>query len=54
MTTSTRFATAAFTHFELDVKKGDELPDDHPMVLARPDLFTDQPPTRKTLKKEAD
>ena len=47
------FALISFTHFELDVRKGDELPDDHPMVLARPDLFTDQPP-KKTNKKEAD
>jgi hypothetical protein len=47
------FALAAFEHFELVVKKGDELPDDHPMVLARPDLFTDQPPKRATTKKEA-
>lgn len=48
------FAVAAFKHFDLDVKQGDELPDDHPMVTARPDLFTDKKPTRNKSKKEAD
>jgi hypothetical protein len=47
------FAVASFTHFDLDVRKGDELPEDHPMVTARPDLFTDSPPQRATTKKEA-
>lgn len=47
------FATVSFTHFELTVRKGDELADDHPMVAARPDLFTTTQPT-KARKRAAD
>jgi hypothetical protein len=46
------FATCSFVHLDLVVSKGDELPVDHPMVIARPDLFTDQTP-KKSTKKEA-
>lgn len=45
------FATTSFTHFDLKVRKGDELPDDHPMVTARPDLFTPDPPKAKASAK---
>jgi len=50
------FARQSFTHFELDVTEGDELPDDHPMVVARPDLFqkTAPKPKRAPQTKEAD
>ena len=39
------YATCSFTHFDLTVKRGDQLPVDHPIVVARPDLFTPDPPT---------
>lgn len=45
------FATASFTHRDLNVVEGDELPDDHPMVLARPDLFTTNPPPKPKAAK---
>lgn len=41
------FAVRPFLHFDLDVKRGDELAADHPIVLARPDLFSDRPPARR-------
>lgn len=51
------FAAVSFIHLELVVAKGDELPDDHPMVVARPDLFTADRPTPpkavKARKKES-
>lgn len=47
------FATVSFTHLDLVVKKGDELPADHPMVIARPDLFTDKSPTTPKAKASA-
>jgi hypothetical protein len=46
------YALKSFRHFDLVVASGDELPDDHPMVVARPDLFTDKPPKRSRAKKE--
>lgn len=48
------YAKTTFTHFDLTVSKGDELPKDHPMVLARPDLFTKQPPTKPKAKASAE
>lgn len=38
-----------FTHFDLTCKKGDELPDDHPLVELAPHLFKPggQPPKPK-------
>ena len=49
------FALVSFTHFDLTVRRGDEFPKDHPMVVARPDLFAKQPPTpaRKSTKATA-
>lgn len=40
-----------FTHFDLECKKGDELPDDHPLVALAPHLFEQAPP-KKPSKKE--
>jgi hypothetical protein len=36
-------ALAAFTHFDLEVAAGEELPDDHELVALAPHLF-EQPP----------
>lgn len=41
------FAVRSFQHFELKVASGDELPADHPMVVARPDLFTAKPKPKR-------
>ena len=48
------YATTSFTHLDDHVKEGDELPRDHPLVVARPDLFTAKPPRapRKPKAKE--
>jgi hypothetical protein len=35
-----------FTHFDLTCKKGDTLPDDHPLVALAPHLF-EQPKSKK-------
>ncbi len=50
------FAKTSFEHLDLVVTTGDELPKDHPMVQARPDLFQKTAPKAKpaTPKKEAD
>jgi hypothetical protein len=45
-------AVVSFQHFEYDVHKGDEPPDDPPLVVARPDLFTEPAKPRKAAKKE--
>lgn len=47
------YAVVSFTHFDLTVRKGAELPDDHPMVVARPDLFTPTPPKKATASAKA-
>jgi hypothetical protein len=39
-----------FIHFDLTCKKGDELPDDHPLVELAPHLFV-QEETKATTKK---
>jgi hypothetical protein len=36
-------AIVDFTHFDLEVRAGDELPDDHELVATAPHLF-EQPP----------
>ena len=47
------FATVSFTHFDLTVTAGDKFPADHPIVVARPDLFTTQPPKAHKATKAA-
>lgn len=39
-----------FTHFDLTCKKGDEIPDDDPLVDLAPHLFEQS--TKKSPKKE--
>jgi hypothetical protein len=39
-----------FTHFDLTCKKGDTLPDDHPLVALAPHLFEPDPPAKATKK----
>lgn len=43
----------AFTHFDLTCKKGDEIPDDDPLVALAPHLFEQPDPKQdKSPKKE--
>jgi hypothetical protein len=46
------YAAVAFVHepLEVDAQEGDAFPDDHPMVVARPDLFTKTDPTKTAAK----
>lgn len=50
-----KYALVPFKHhpLELDVKRGDELPDNHEMVELRPDLFADAPPKKRAPRKPA-
>ena len=47
------YAAATFTHFEMTVVEGSEWADDHPLVKARPDLFTPKPPPKATASAKA-
>lgn len=39
--------TCAFEHLDESFDPSTEVPDDHPMVAARPDLFTTAKPTTR-------
>jgi hypothetical protein len=48
-----RYALVSFNHFDRVIKAGDELELHDPLVEARPDLFTTDPP-KKSKKTSGD